>query len=333
MNFVRLFISFSITISCIVFMALKIDFDNTWLVLNSFKLQYILPCIAILTIGYILRIFRWLIILKGKSRNITFLKCVAPFLAAIAINNLIPLRLGDVLRSLVFCSSMGISRLISIGSLIIEKSLDILVLFLIAGISLIYLNNDNHIYSINMMNWIGYLLLSGFLLFFILRKFFKHKTCAYINSFIKSRIKILPYKIIRKTKFFLLCIFQMTKNYTLAIAGSVSILIWLCEGVIFYLVLIGLGLESNFLLALMSMTAATFATLVPSSPGYIGPFHFAAFTVATANGIHEDLAISFAVISHLIIWTPTTVYGITCICFNPELWIIAKLKKSLFFKG
>ena len=166
------------------------------------------------------------------------------------------------------------------------------------------------------------------LLLSILLIFLKHKSCAYFCSLKKYQTQVLPYKISRKIKFFVLCIIKMSNISTLTFLFFVSILIWLCEGIIFYLVFKGLGLESNILLALLIMTAATFATLVPSSPGYIGPFHFAVFTVAVASGIHEDVSISFGIISHLLIWAPTTVYGIICIFFNPGLWIIANLKKS-----
>ena len=63
---------------------------------------------------------------------------------------------------------------------------------------------------------------------------------------------------------------------------------------------------------------------MPSSPGYVGPFHLAAFTAVSLVGGTVDQAASFAVIVHLALWLPTTIAGMIAIGMDPELFRMAK---------
>ena len=68
------------------------------------------------------------------------------------------------------------------------------------------------------------------------------------------------------------------------------------------------------------MAIATLATLVPSSPGYVGPFHLAAFAGITFLGGTNEQAASFAVLSHLGVWVPTTLAGAVAIASTPDMF-------------
>jgi hypothetical protein len=72
------------------------------------------------------------------------------------------------------------------------------------------------------------------------------------------------------------------------------------------------------------MSIATLSTLVPSSPGYVGPFHLAAFTAVSLIGGTAAQAGSFAVLAHLALWLPTTAAGAIAILFRPELFRSAR---------
>lgn len=73
-----------------------------------------------LALGYMLRILRWSMMLRSTGARATFSDCCAPFLGSIALNNILPFRLGDVVRALVFPRSMGITRIIATSSLLLN---------------------------------------------------------------------------------------------------------------------------------------------------------------------------------------------------------------------
>jgi uncharacterized membrane protein YbhN (UPF0104 family) len=60
------------------------------------------------------------------------------------------------------------------------------------------------------------------------------------------------------------------------------------------------------------LAAATLATLVPSSPGYVGTFHYAAALTMEAAGMGRDAATAAAILIHGVLWLTTTAIGLLC---------------------
>ena len=85
-----------------------------------------------------------------------------------------------------------------------------------------------------------------------------------------------------------------------------------------------MGLNATVIIALLVMSMATIATLVPSSPGYVGPFHLAAFTAISLVGGTSSQAGSYAIIVHLALWASTTLAGAIAIWLRPNLFSTAK---------
>jgi len=103
-----------------------------------------------------------------------------------------------------------------------------------------------------------------------------------------------------------------------------SMLVWLGEAGLYYSVLLGAGIDGSLLVALLVMAIATLSTLLPSSPGYVGSFHLAAFTAVSLVGDTAARAGSYAVIVHLSLWLPTTLAGVIAIWISPSLFRTAK---------
>jgi uncharacterized membrane protein YbhN (UPF0104 family) len=76
------------------------------------------------------------------------------------------------------------------------------------------------------------------------------------------------------------------------------------------------------------MAITTLSTLVPSSPGYVGPFHLAAFTAVSMLGGSDAQAASFAVLVHLALWIPTSLVGALAIWSRPQLFRAARAKPA-----
>ena len=108
----------------------------------------------------------------------------------------------------------------------------------------------------------------------------------------------------------------------------VSILIWVGEAGLFYFILLGDGVYGSLQSAVLVMALSTLSTLAPSSPGYIGPFHLAAFTAISLAGGNPEEAGSFAVIVHLCLWLPTTFAGFLSILARPDLFYAVMSRKS-----
>jgi uncharacterized protein (TIRG00374 family) len=95
----------------------------------------------------------------------------------------------------------------------------------------------------------------------------------------------------------------------LSVAG-LSVIIWTFEGGMFLALLPAFEISPNPWLALLTMTATNFGILAPSSPGFIGPFHYFCMQALALAGVPESIGFSYAVLAHLSFYVPITLWGV-----------------------
>lgn len=311
-----------ITTLCLVVLFRQINFEDVLEALTRFHWSYLILGVASLSFGYSMRILRWSIMLRATGAATSFAECSAPFLGSIALNNILPLRLGDVVRALVFPRSMGITRVTATSSLIMERLIDLMSLLSCFAIGLfaiqaIAIPAEIKSTAVTLSVFGGITLLLVFLYSAKLARLFS-RLAEKAGSIVKVAV---VYNAVRGL---LEGFNSMSRPKALFGMIIISMLVWIGEAGLFYFVLLGIGVESSLIMALLVMAVATLSTLVPSSPGYVGPFHLAAFTAVSLVGGTAGQAVSYALIVHLTLWLPTTIAGVIAIWMDPELFRMAK---------
>lgn len=294
---------------CIGFIVQKVDFDEVAKAFRRFEWHYFTIGILSLAFGYSMRILRWSTILNATGALVSFRKCAAPFLGSIALNNVLPLRLGDVVRALVFPASIGVPRTVATSSLVMERLIDLMTLLMCLAVSL-YVGQ-----YLNVPQWLkdSAVLLASCGTVMLIAIFFLSGTIA---RFLAG----MPGKFSQSIAALFKGFDAMSRLPVLLLVFGFSVLVWIGEAGLFYSLLLGFGLNATPAAATIIMAMATLATLVPSSPGYVGPFHLAAFAGISLLGGTNEQAASFAVLSHLGLWVPTTVAGAVAIAFTPNMF-------------
>ena len=91
---------------------------------------------------------------------------------------------------------------------------------------------------------------------------------------------------------------------------TLSVLAWCFELGLFFVLLISFGLPASYPLALLIGSAANFATLVPSSPGYVGTFDSVLIGVLhDVAGVAAGQAAAYDVVVHASLFLPVVVVG------------------------
>jgi uncharacterized protein (TIRG00374 family) len=284
------------------------------------KWHFVALGIAALAFDYAIRIGRWRVLLCAGGANISVNACVAPFLGSIALNNLLPLRIGDFVRALVFPLSIGVRRISAAASLFLERLVDVLTLLFCVGIGLAANGR------IGLPTWLEStaILLSilGAATLLLIYFFSGFVAAALLTVQEKTVLRSLPGVTsgARVLSDLLSQLNGMSRVRTLLTVLLLSIMIWLGEAGLFWALLQALDVRSTALDALAIMALATLSTLIPSSPGYIGPFHLMTFSAVTMLGAPPNTAASFALLSHLCLWMPTTLAGGIAISANPGLF-------------
>lgn len=310
-----------ITLVCLIAILRLVKFSEVMEALEHFHWSYLLLGVGSLALGYSVRIFRWSVMLSATGSSVRFTNCMAPFMGAIALNNVLPLRLGDVVRALVFPHAMGVTKTAATTSLIVERLIDLVTLLACLAVGILAIQTINIPPALRQTAIVLAVLCCVTLAagFFFSGTFARllHSCAGEPNADAKSpKLKA----ILRAVAGLLESFNVMSRHRVLIAMLALSLLVWAGEAGLFYFALKGLGLEASPLMALLVMSIATLSTLAPSSPGYVGPFHLAAFTAVTLIGGTAAQAGSYAVIVHLALWLPTTVVGALAIWSRPALF-------------
>jgi glycosyltransferase 2 family protein len=96
------------------------------------------------------------------------------------------------------------------------------------------------------------------------------------------------------------------------IAG-LSAAIWLFEAGMFLALLPALQLPAAPSTALLAMAVTNLGLLLPSTPGFIGPFHFFCMQTIVALGGPPAPAFAYAVLVHATFFVPITIWGVAAL--------------------
>lgn len=310
----------AISIACVWAILTRVDVAQLRDALASFHWTWLVAGVLSLAGGYAARILRWSALLRAAGMQASFRRCAAPFLGSIALNNVLPLRLGDVVRALVFPSAMNMPRSTVAGSLVLERLTDLVTLLVCLALSLSAVRSfdippalRHAALTAGVVGGVSLLLLLAFSGWLAQRL---DIAAQRVQAAKAARALQIGASLLRDCQ-------AMTRPGTLLRITGLSALAWLGETGLFYAVLQGFGSGAGPTTALLAMSLATLATLVPSSPGYVGPFHLAAFTALTIAGQPAQIAGSFAVVTHLALWSATTLAGAVAILLQPHLFEFA----------
>jgi uncharacterized membrane protein YbhN (UPF0104 family) len=277
---------------------------------------WLLAATMALCIGYLLRLARWHWMLRLAGSPITLRACARPFFIGFALNNLLPLRAGDVARAVGFRGAIGLSGTRILGTLIAERVFDLLVLLAMLGVSLAWLPGGH-----DTLAWAGgiglqaggVLLLAGvagvvLLAISLLSSGLRHLLPLLLGEACGDRL-LARLDQLRSV------LILLGRPKAFAWFVFLSIAAWLLEGGMFALV--ALALTQNTAGAWLALAAGNLGTLLPGAPGHIGTFDFFAMQGMLAFKASPESAAAFALLVHAILWLPVTLIGLALIPFAP----------------
>lgn len=115
----------------LLWLALRgLDFSQTWTALNSANFWYLAPAVLIYFIGVGIRGLRWQRLLLPVEQ-IPARQAVALLIVSYTVNNVVPARMGDVMRVFLLARETGIRKSASLATVVLERLLDVLAILAI----------------------------------------------------------------------------------------------------------------------------------------------------------------------------------------------------------
>ena len=262
--------------------------------------------VGLVLAGYSLRAWRWQLMLGGAGVEATFGKVASIFFAAFALNNLLPLRAGDIYRCVAASRLPDGTIAKSLATLLTERLLDLAALTLVlTTLVWVFRNADLELVSLPIA---ALLILAVLALGSLIA--FPAATRRAVNA-VAKRFEDVAILVNGAAWFdrFGLAIEGTLSQSALPMILSLTTLAWTLELSVF--VLIGYVLGGHYLLSggLGAGVLGTLATLVPGVPGHVGTFDFFAAEGFRYGGLSPEGAVAAAVLAHIVIVVPVTIYG------------------------
>ncbi|MEG9436000.1 flippase-like domain-containing protein [Edaphobacter sp. HDX4] len=259
---------------------------------------WIAGVIGFTLVGYTLRCVRWARMLQ--STNARFATCARVLMISLAANNIMPLRIGDIMRIFTYAPDLGVAPSAIFSTVILEKLLDVFV------VGLIFVRTMGADLPRNIRNGADAALLVSVAGLLVLM-FGAGKLEMPVRRFFSA----LPRnKLVDKLEHWLLL--AITTLRQMGVRGNVvlllqSFVIWFCEGMIFVSAIHLVGLQTDMLGPWEAVSFANLSYMLPSSPGAIGPFEWAVKTALASHGTPRAMAAVFGLAIHA--WMLVSVTG------------------------
>ena len=257
-----------------------------------------------LVCGYLLRIHRWWSMLRSSSRP-RFSQCARVLLTSFAANNILPFRIGDLMRVFTYADDLGTSSSIILSTVILERLLDIFTLFLFFAATMW---RGSHLpYPHVRLTAVLMLGAAGTALLVLILG------ANTLEEPVRRLMAKLPQspKVVKLEHWLLLALEAIRKIglVRMMLLLGESVLVWTCEGMIFVSAAKLLGLRAEIVASWQALALCNLSFLIPSSPGSIGPFEYAANVVMTGFGENPTVATLYGTLVHLVVLVSVTGAG------------------------
>jgi glycosyltransferase 2 family protein len=266
---------------------------NQVLALRIAHPAWILGVVGFTFASHALRCVRWAQMMPRGTRSIRdhVLVCARVLMTSLAANNILPLRIGDIMRVFTYSDDLNASPSTILSTVIVEKLLDIfiLVLLFVSTVGRVATPRLRLIADISLaISAVGLIILLV--------------AARRLQPSIQRLFTRLPAnpKLVKVEHWINLA---LDATGRLGVAGSLllllqTMLIWTCEGLIYVSAINLLALPIDRIGPWLAVSFANLSYLIPSSPGALGPFELAVKTSLVNHGASVSQAAIFGLALH-----------------------------------
>lgn len=290
------------------------SWGEIWNGVQSANLWLLGGAVAMVTATFLLRALRWKILLSPVCRDTTLHSRFAAVNIGFMVNNLLPARAGEFARALALSRMEPVSASGAVGSLVVERFLDGLAIFLFVFVAMAApgFPEDPVVGASSLGAWIqGATVLLGVLLaLMVLMLLFPGTLVRIMGGAARILPGRLPRLLVEALESFLDGLKVLQHPGLLALAVLWSLGVWAWHSLGFWMALRAFGFEVGYDAALFVNATVAFAVGLPAAPGFFGTFHAGAAAGLAVYGYTPAQAGAFAFGFHLGGFIPVTLIGL-----------------------
>ena len=294
--------------------------------LRGVNVGFYLLSVALATLTFPARAFRWRIILASSGGRVPYRPVWHATAIGFMATNLLPARAGELARAYAASRFIDVPLARSIGSVAVERVFDGLIVVLLLALSIATFHeagaarlSGQSVSSLAAWSGAAFIVILGFLFFLV------HAPRPALAWLAAALRRVLPARaaefVVRVTRSFIEGLTVLRSPAAFAYVVTCSLGVWLINAAAFYAAFLAFHLGPLPITSpLLMQGIVAVGVAIPSSPGFVGVFEWTGVFALGLYGIAQTPAASCALGTHIGWFIPITAIG---------LWRLARSGLSL----
>ena len=248
---------------------------------------------------------RWHLLLGPSGKNVGYIKILSALIAGQMINALLPLRMGDLSRAYDI-GGQGPGRAFTLGSVVIEKAIDLLCLALLIVLLLLLLPLPVWLTRTVIVTTVVAFLLAISLIVLVNRV---EGVAALFNRLLGLLPARLNVMVIQRLDAALLSLKVLRSHVVLIQLTAWSLLIWSTALLTNEFILLAFNIQLPISAATLLLVVLMAGVSIPNVGGSIGIFEYMCVVSLGLFGVDTALAFSYGIVLHAITLLPMILVG------------------------
>jgi glycosyltransferase 2 family protein len=268
---------------------------------------WILPSIGVYFVGIWLRAARWRLLMSPFA-DVSTPRLFRTILVGLAVNNVLPLRLGELVRTYLLRRSDGVPIASSLATILIERLLDLFVLCALMTAVLVFVPLEGVVLALaGTTATITAMGVLGLLVITVVPKRLVDRLFEFginLAERVHHRLGDLARSIVDGLR-----VIEDVKAVLMIV--PLSVLCWLSELCLYVFLMFAMGFNSGLLSLVAGMVVANLVTILPSAPGYVGTYDFfLQRTLTDSFAVPEALSGAYTSLTRAVLLIPVVIAGL-----------------------
>jgi uncharacterized protein (TIRG00374 family) len=301
-------IGWIIAVACLIWVFHDIHIEQLLGQIATIRWEWVALAVLCDIISYYCQGWRWRLIL-GNVGKIKAVKTTQAIYAGLFTNEILPLRIGEMVRTYLVSRWLSVPFFSIIPSLAVERLFDGIWLGIGIGLTALFVHLPKNLANAAELLGVIVLVATGVFIFLVFRK-----EKAFENKSEPEAVGQKPRKTIGS---FLgemargIREIGVSRNFYQAFFASSLVLVF--QILAFWLVMVGYGLPITLWEGAAAMMIVHLGTAIPNAPSNIGTYQFFTVIGVTLFGIDKTAATGFSVVVFIVLTMPLWLIGLYAI--------------------
>lgn len=325
----RVWVGLFVSLAFLILFFSQLDFAKTIRELSQADYLFLAPAISIYFVALYFRAFRWRYLLH-PIKILPVFNLYPIVIVGYMANNLLPMRLGELVRSYYLERKEDVSKMVSLATIAVERVFDGLTLLFLAAIASVFLPLIDLLNDLGDGFGVSWITLTTLMVMpFILVALFMVLAAYYpktISMLFGNLVQILPnslgLKINSIVNLFVEGLSALRDPKGIFLVFLISMPVWLLECLMYYLLGFSFGIDKIISplemigMSLLVTSVSNLATSLPTTGGGIGTFEASAVATLILLGVNPNIAGAYIIVVHAALLLPVTILGIIYLWFD-----------------